>query len=95
MAVAALPLLYFLVNSSFTLSKKAIGVCLPAASTATTQYATQQKRKYINNVKTNKKNVKQENQPSDHPSIQESAIKKNNETYNLCESWKVKMKGIF
>lgn len=43
-AVAAFPPPYFLVNSSFTLSRKAIGICLPADSTATTQYATRRQR---------------------------------------------------
>lgn len=36
-AVAAFPAPYFLLNSSFTRSRKAIGSCLPADSTATTQ----------------------------------------------------------
>lgn len=36
-AVAAFPPPYLLLKSSFTLSKNAIGSCLPADSTATTQ----------------------------------------------------------
>lgn len=38
-AVAALPPPYLLVKSSLILSRNAIGTCLPADSTATTQYA--------------------------------------------------------
>lgn len=36
-AVAALPPPYFLLNSSLTRSRKAMGSCLPADSIATTQ----------------------------------------------------------
>lgn len=39
MAVAALPPPYFDTKSSLTLSRKAIGICLPTDSSATTQYA--------------------------------------------------------
>lgn len=39
-AVAALPPLYFLAKSSLMRSRNAIGICLPADSMATTQYAT-------------------------------------------------------
>ena len=40
-AVAAFPPPYLLVKSSLTLSRKAMGICRPTDSTATTQYAAQ------------------------------------------------------